>query len=189
MARNLVDTDAHGLRDAYALLDLSEVVIMDALDLLRVDHQRIGRLIQQVENELDPQTGQASAQSFEKLTREIRTHKQMLQKCLYPELEAVGQIDTYLALDSKIQKSMDDLIASIEQNQPPEQGWRNRLDELRELWHTHVEQSENRLFPEALRLLGTTRLQQMEFDMDAVRTHQSDFDSSIYPASRLGPKT
>jgi hypothetical protein len=82
---------------------------MDALDLLRVDHRRISDLIQQVGNELDPQTGQAPAHSFEKLTREIRTHKQMLR-------------------------------------------------------------------------------QQLEFDMDAVRTHQSDFDSAIYPASRLGPK-
>jgi len=63
------------------------------------------------------------------------------------------------------------------------------LSELRELWQTHVEQSENKLFPEALRLLGATRLQQLEFDMDAVRTHQSNMDSAIYPASRLGPKT
>jgi len=62
------------------------------------------------------------------------------------------------------------------------------LSELPELWQTHVEQSENKLFPEALRLLGATRLQQLEFDMDAVRTHQSNMDSAIYPASRLGAK-
>src|SRR5262249_31867824 len=139
-------------------------------------------------NDMNPQTGQAPAHSFENLTRAIRTHKQMLQQCFYPELEAVGEIDTYVALDSRNQKEIDELIASIEQNQPPEQGWTNRLAELRHFWQTHVEQSENRLFPEALRLLGATRLQQLEFDMDAVRTHQSDLDSAIYPASRLGPK-
>ena len=161
---------------------------MDALDLLRVDHQRIMGLIQEVENESNAQTGQSPARSFDKLTREIRLHKQMLRQCLYPELEAVGEIDAYLALDSTNQKQIDDLLASIEQNQPPEQGSSNRLAELRALWQTHVEQSETRLFPEAVRLLGATRLQQLEFDMDAVRTHQSDFDSSIYPASRLGPK-
>jgi len=161
---------------------------MDALDLLRVDHRRISDLIQQVGNELDPQTGQAPAHSFEKLTREIRTHKQMLRQCLYPELEAAGDIGAYLAVDSRNQKEVDDLIASIEENQPPEQGWTHRLADLRGLWQTHVEQSENRLFPEAVRVLGPARLQQLEFDMDAVRTHQSDFDSAIYPASRLGPK-
>jgi hypothetical protein len=161
---------------------------MDALDLLRVDHQHILAMIQEVEHELNPQTGQASAQSFDKLTRAIRTHKQMLREVLYPELEAAGDVDAYLSLDSRNQKEIDDLIASIEQNQPPEQGWTNRLAELRALWQTHVERSETRLFPEAQRLLGATRLQQLEFDLDAVRTHQSDFDSSIYPASRLGPK-
>jgi hypothetical protein len=131
---------------------------------------------------------QAKWHQYEKLTREIRTHKQMLRQCLYPELEVAGDIGAYLAVDSRNQKEVDDLIASIEENQPPEQGWTHRLADLRGLWQTHVEQSENRLFPEAVRVLGPARLQQLEFDMDAVRTHQSDFDSAIYPASRLGPK-
>jgi|SRR5690348_10775181 len=161
---------------------------MDALDLLRVDHRRIEALIKQVENELNPQTGQAPAQSFEKLTQAIHIHEQMLRECLYPELEAVGEIDSYLALESRNRKEIDDVLASIAENQPPEQAWTNRLADLRELWQVHVDRSENRLFPEAVRLLGATRLQQMEFDMDAVRTHQSDLDSAIYPASRLGPK-
>lgn len=56
------------------------------------------------------------------------------------------------------------------------------------LWQKHVERSESRLCPDALRLLGPTRLQQLEFEMDALRTHQSDLDSAIYPASHLGPK-
>lgn len=162
---------------------------MDALELLRVDHRRISSLIEEVENELNPQTGQAPAQTFERLTEALRAHKQMLKQYLYPELEPFGEIDSYLALDSRNQKQIDELIASIEENQPPEQSWTNRLADLRDLWQTHVEQSESRLLPDAMRLLGATRLQQLQFDMDSVRTHQSNFDSSIYPASRLGPKT
>src|ERR1041385_1694838 len=92
---------------------------MDALDLLRVDHRRISDLIQQVGNDLDPQTGQAPAHSFEKLTREIRTHKQMLRHCLYPELEAAGHIAACLAVDARNQRGIVDLIASIHETQPP----------------------------------------------------------------------
>jgi hemerythrin HHE cation binding domain-containing protein len=162
---------------------------MNALDLLRVDHQRISNLFQQVDNEMNPQLGQAPAHTFAKLAAALRSHKQMLVQCLYPDLEPYDEMDSYLALDARTQKRVDELVASIEDNQPAEQSWTNRLTELRDVWQTHVEQSENRMFPEALRLLGATRLQQLEFDMDAVRTHQSDLDSAIYPASRLGPKT
>ncbi len=162
---------------------------MDALELLRVDHRRISNLIDEVANELNPQTGQTSAQSFERLTQALRSHEQMLHRFLYPDLEPYDVLSDYLASDATNERQINELIRSIEDNQPPEQSWTNRLSELRELWQTHVEQSENRLFPEALRLLGATRLQQLEFDMDAVRTHQSNMDSAIYPASRLGPKT
>ena len=162
---------------------------MDALDLLRVDHQRISNLIQELENELNPKTGQAPAHSFERLSSAMRSHQQMLQRFLYPELEPYDVLSDYLASDATNERQIKELIRSIEDNQPPEQSWTSRLTELRELWQTHVEQSENRLFPEALRLLGAARLQQLEYDMDAVRTHQSNMDSAIYPASRLGPKT
>ena len=162
---------------------------MDALELLRVDHRRISNLIQEVENELNPQTGQAAAQSFDRLSSAVRSHEQMLHRHLYPELEPYDTLSDYLASDATNERQINELLRSIENNQPPEQSWTSRLGELRELWQTHVEQSENRLFPEALRLLGATRLQQLAFDMDAVRTHQSNIDSAIYPASRLGPKT
>ena len=162
---------------------------MDALGLLRVDHRRISGLIQQVENELNAQTGQAPRHSFETLSRAVHAHEQMLHQCLYPDLEPYGGLGDYLAFDESNERRINEVMKSIENNEPPKQSWTSRLAELNKLWQTHVEQSENRLFPEALRLLGPTRLQQLEFQMDALRTHQSDLDSTIYPASRLGPKT
>lgn len=162
---------------------------MNALDLLRNEHRRISTLIQEVETELDPTTGQAPGESFEKLTRELRFHKRMLHECLYPDLEPFPEFSAYLALDSKYEREVEELVTSLEHNQPPEQGWTNRVAELRELWQTHVARSESRMFPDASRLLGPTRLQQLQFEMDALRTHQSDLDSAIYPASRLGPRS
>ena len=165
-----------------------EVVIMNALDLLRDDHRRISRLIQEVEHELDPGTGQASGATFDRLTRAMNLHGRMLQQYLYPELEPFTETSAYLALDARNDAQLRQLVNEIERNQPPEQGWTSRLAQLGELWRTHVEQSEKQLFPQALRLLGPMRLEQLQFDMDALRTHQSDLDSAIYPASRLGPK-
>jgi len=161
---------------------------MNALDLLRDDHRRISRLIQEIENELNAQTGQTTDESLERLTRALNLHRQMLHEYLYPELEPFNGMSAYLALESRNEAQLHGLINEIEQNQPPEQGWTTRLAQIDELWQAHVDQSEKQLFPEALRLLGPTRLQQLQYDMDSVRTHQSALDSAIYPASRLGPK-
>lgn len=162
---------------------------MNALDLLRDDHRRISRLIQEIENELNVQTLQTTDESLKRLTRALNLHSRMLHEYLYPELEPFNEVSAYLALESRNEAELHGLINEIEQNQPPEQGWTMRLAQLGELWQAHVDQNETQLFPDALRLLGPTRLQQLQYDMDSVRTHQSDLDSAIYPARRLGPQT
>lgn len=161
---------------------------MNALELLRDDHRRISQLIQEIENELNARTGQTTDESFNRLTRALTLHKRMLHEYLYPELEPFNEMSAYLALESRNEAELHGLINEIEKNQPPEQDWIMRLAQIGELWQAHVDQNEQQLFPEALRLLGPTRLQQLQYDMDSVRTHQSDLDSAIYPAARLGPK-
>ena len=64
-----------------------EVIVMNALDLLRNDHRRISQLIQEIENELNAQTGQTTDESFNRLTRALKLHSRMLHEYLYPELE------------------------------------------------------------------------------------------------------
>jgi hypothetical protein len=161
---------------------------MNALDLLRDDHRRISQLIQEIENELNAQTGQTADESLKRLTRALNLHKRMLHEYLYPELEPFNEVSAYLALESRNETELHGLINEVEQNQPPEQGWTMRLAQIGELWQAHVDQNEKQLFPEALRLLGPTRLQQLQYDMDSVRTHQSNLDSAVYTAARLGPK-
>ena len=162
---------------------------MNALELLRSDHRRISELIQEVENELNAQTGQASAESFKRLARALNSHRRMLREYLYPELEPFNQTAGYLSIDSTNETQLHGLVTEIEQNHPVEQGWTIRLARIAELWQTHVEQSERQLFPLAQRLLGPIRLEQLQYGMDAVRSHQSHMNSAIYPAARLGPKT
>lgn len=162
---------------------------MNALDLLRDDHRRVSQLIREIENDLNAQTGQTTEVSFKRLVRALNLHSRMLHEYLYPELEPFNEMTGYLALDSRNEAELRQLVNEIEQNQPVEQAWTVRLARIGELWESHVEQCEKQLFPEALRLLGPTRLQQLQYDIDAVRTHQSNLDSAIYPAARVGPKT
>lgn len=162
---------------------------MNAIDLLKNDHRRVSTLLERVINNLNPQTGQTNSQELEQIRLEIRFHRKVLEEYLYPELQTFEAMHASITLDVRSANKIDQLLAELRRNQPPEQSWAGRLNSLREAWQSHVEQSESRLLPEAHELLGETRLQQLFYDMDAIRTHQSGQDSAIYPASRLGPKT
>lgn len=83
---------------------------------------------------------------------------------------------------------VDELLNELESDQNREQSGGARLTALRNAWQLHVEQAEQTLLPEAESLLGPTKLQQLLYDMNAIRTRQSEMDSAIYPASRLGSK-
>lgn len=87
---------------------------MNALDLLRDDHRRISRLIQEIENELNAQTGQTTDESFTRLTRALNFHRRMLHEYLYPELEPFNETNAYLALDSRNEAELRQLVNEIE---------------------------------------------------------------------------
>ena len=160
---------------------------MNALDLLRNDHVRVSSLIGQVLNEINPATGQSHTRNLKQLSEAIHCHQKMLHEYFNKELEPFAKAHSLIMLNNHKLTRICELLDELESNQPPEQSWIQRLEQLHELWQTHMEEAETRLFPEAESLLGATRLQQLAYDMDSIRTHQSDQDSAIYPASRLGP--
>jgi hemerythrin superfamily protein len=162
---------------------------MNALDLLKNDHQRLLNLLQQLENELDPATGRSSAETLGDFSRAFGNHQKMEGEILFPELEKSEALRAPIASSYQDARRIGELITSLEENRPAEAGWHERLSELRQAIESHVEQIESRVFPEVEKLLGATRLQEMFYEMEEIRTHQSELDSAIYPASRLGPKT
>lgn len=162
---------------------------MNAIGLLRNDHHRISGLLERIANRLDPETGQTPNRQLEELVRAVRSHITMIREYLYPQLEQFDNSRPLITVNERTSMRVDELLNELESDQNREQSWGARLTALRNAWQLHVEQAEQTLLPEAERLLGPTKLQQLLYDMDAIRTRQSEMDSAIYPASRLGPKT
>ena len=64
--------------------------------------------------------------------------------------------------------------------------WLSLLVQLNVAVEQHISGAEKQLLSEARRLLGVTRLQELFYELDGMRSEQSETDTLIYPASRLG---
>jgi hypothetical protein len=160
---------------------------MNALDILRRDHQRVQSLIAKVEDTLDKGNASAFAGVVQKLDDALKLHFRIAEDVFYNELEGFDEVRELIADGRETHRRIDEVVNSLKENEPIWIGQDNRFAVIKELMRQHITQEED-LGPEAERLLGATALQEMSYEMDEIRTHQSATDSMIYPASRLGPK-
>lgn len=160
---------------------------MNALDILRRDHQRVQSLIAKVEDTLDEGNASAFAGLVQKLDDALKLHFRITEEVFYNELEGFDEVRQLIADGRETHRRIDEVVDSLKENEPIWIGQDNRIAVIKELMRQHITQ-EGDLGPEAERLLGATALQEMSYEMDEISTHQSATDSMIYPASRLGPK-
>ena len=100
-----------------------------------------------------------------KIANRIRLHGHMLDDVLCPELEEHAETRAFIDTQTQSDRRLNELLTSIETNQPPQEGWTPRLSELKSAWIDHVEQEESRLFPAAERLLGAGKLLELSDEL------------------------
>ncbi len=160
---------------------------MNAIDLLRMDHQRLFRLVQQLQ---EKQTSSA-AKRLKEIDEALKLHQRMEEEIFYQELKEFDEIRVPVEQSHRDHRMIDDLLDRLGDSlkEPSRYDSAALATRLALAVEQHISHDEEYLLPQAERLLSPTKLQEIFYEMDEVRTHQSDTDSLIYPASRLGPKT
>jgi hemerythrin-like domain-containing protein len=132
----------------------------DAITLLQDDHARIKRLLMHLQNS---QTRQREA-LLDEIESEIKIHNQIEAEIFFVELCDVAQQDAISGLFEGLQERhlIDVIMPNLKATPAGSKDFIEKAELLHELVRIHSEEEEeNRIFPEAKKLMGTERLLQL----------------------------
>jgi hemerythrin-like domain-containing protein len=133
---------------------------MDALELLKDDHKRMKKLLNEVE-----ETNRSEAQRRRELYRQIRSelklHERMEETLLYPELKQHEETRE-ITLEGFEEHHAANLILDELCDVPVgDETWGPKAKVLKEMIEHHIEEEEGEMFKGAKRVLGKERLEEI----------------------------
>jgi iron-sulfur cluster repair protein YtfE (RIC family) len=123
---------------------------MDILDILKSDHERVADLFDQFES-TDQKTERWRL--FQMVKRELSHHAQLEETIFYPAFQRYEDLKGLIDESLREHAQVKELLASIDQLGRESGAVEDRVLQLRESVDHHVDEEENRLFPQVRRLM------------------------------------
>src|SRR5438046_7552237 len=143
---------------------------MDALELLKQDHQKVKELLEEAEASEDCKE---QKDSFKQIKKELETHAQIEETVFYPAMEKHEELKD-IVLESyeehkqikMLLREMEDLVSDSEKFEP-------KLQVLMENVEHHAEEEEEgKLFPKIRDLLDDATLEQLGQELESTKHNE-----------------
>jgi hemerythrin superfamily protein len=128
-----------------------ELIDMDALELLKIDHDQVGQLFDQIEQ---ADSTNEKRRLFQDLKQQLDTHAYIEENVFYPYFEDNEEMSELIEDSFDDHQEMRDLIQEIEllsdsvdASNLEDSDWDDRFDDLMECVEDHVSMEEEELFP------------------------------------------
>ena len=144
---------------------------MNAIDLLKADHQTVKTILAQLSESTDKAIKKRT-DLLDKLEMEISIHTKLEEEILYPAFKAAGTMEQdVLYFEAKEEhRTVDSLVLpDLKQTDPGTPEFAGRVKVVKELLEHHIEEEETELFPQAKKLLGKSRLDDLGEQMEAMK--------------------
>jgi hemerythrin superfamily protein len=139
---------------------------MNALELLREDHQKVQELFEQVKA---TESQKQHKQLFRRIKTELDTHTHIEEKVFYPTLKKYEEFkETVLeAVEEHLQ--IKTLLRAIDQLSEGNERFDAKLKVLIDNVEHHVEEEEGELFPKVKRQLSSKQLEELGLELEAAK--------------------
>jgi hemerythrin superfamily protein len=144
---------------------------MNAIDLLKADHQTVKTILAQLSESTDKAIKKRT-DLLDKLEMEISIHTKLEEEILYPAFKAAGTKEQdVLYFEAKEEhRTVDSLVLpDLKQTDPGTPEFSGRVKVVKELLEHHIEEEETEMFPQAKKLLGKSRLDDLGEQMEAMK--------------------
>lgn len=129
-------------------------VTNDITELVKADHRRVEGIFHQMEGaDLNLKNS-----LFLQLRQELDLHLTAEEEVMYPRTEAYAELEDLTRDSLEEHQEVRSLLEHISSLSPEESEWNELVLELKECIQHHVEDEENKLFPEMKDLLGEEEL-------------------------------
>jgi len=145
---------------------------MNALDLLKQDHEKVKELFKQFEANDDRAANEAIVDSIK---TELKTHAHVEESIFYPTLEDQNDEELIELVDESLEEHQEvkDLLKDIENSTGEGQQLRTKVMELRQKVEHHASEEETEMFPRVRNVLQNEDLERMGEEIESAKQHYS----------------
>lgn len=144
---------------------------MNAIELLKADHERIKAILSQLEESTE-RAVKKRVDLLAKLEMEITIHTKLEEEILYPAFkEAGGKEQDIMYYEAKEEhRTVDALVLpDLKNTDPGTREFSGRVKVVKELLEHHIEEEESEMFPQANKLLGKAKLDELGAQMEEMK--------------------
>lgn len=129
--------------------------IMETIyDILKAEHKQVSDLIQQAMRD-------GSKESFFKVKAKTDPHLLGEEKLFYPLLQEKSELSELVNHAYEEHNEIKSISSELESMDAGSSNWTSKIKELDESVSHHVEEEENKVFPEAQKVLSQDKAQQI----------------------------
>jgi len=145
---------------------------MNALDLLKQDHEKVKELFKQFEANDDQAANQGIVDSIK---TELQAHAHVEESIFYPTLEDQNDEELIGLVDESLEEHQEvkDLLKDIENAMGDGQQLRTKIMELRQKVEHHASEEETEMFPRVRNVLQNEDLERMGEEIESEKQHYS----------------
>jgi hemerythrin superfamily protein len=140
---------------------------MDALELLKQDHQKVKELFEQAE---DSEVGTEQKRIFTQIKTELETHARIEESVFYPAMQKHEQLKEMVREALEEHQKVKSLLTEMESLLDDSEEFESKLGELIEdVEHHAEEEEEGKMFPKVREIVDRATLNKLGQELEAAK--------------------
>ena len=139
---------------------------MNALELLKQDHQKVKQLFEEATHASDQNKRK---DLFDKIDTELEIHAHIEETVFYPALEKHEELKDMVAEALEEHQEVKTLLEEIEELGSESHDFGGKLQELMESVDHHVAEEEGEMFPKVREVFDETELEQLGKQLNSAK--------------------
>src|SRR5882672_11432348 len=139
---------------------------MNALELLKTDHQKVKELFKKAEGA----NAERQKQLFEQIKKELETHTRIEEMIFYPAVKQTDELEKMVLESLEEHKQVKTLLREMENLTSDSEKFEPKLKVLMEnVEHHAVEEEEGKMFPKVRKFMKPAELEELGKELESAK--------------------